>query len=144
MKKKLKIKNKIYNYYSRFKNATQKQLDECFIDACTFQRFDEIKYLLTSPELKIHADVHTLEDIGFAHLSGDKPGGKEIIEYLIFEYNIEKTPFIEEILGFEDYLSQKVKDLSQEYKKMFEARDLKNSLTNELEDKNNTNKKAKL
>jgi len=46
------------NYYEEFNGLIQKDLNEKLIDACKDGELDKVKYLLTSPELKIHADIH--------------------------------------------------------------------------------------
>jgi hypothetical protein len=117
------------------KGTPQEEVDKYFIRMCFFADFEYIKYLLTSPEIDLHANVHANNDKGFANLIEDLPKAQqadcrdrttEIIHYLIFDFNIEKTPAIEEILKSRG-------ELAEPYRKMFETRELNNSLSNELE-----------
>ena len=48
-----------------YKTLTQKQLNEVFIDSCQEGHLEVVKYLLTSPDLKEHADIHADNDLGF-------------------------------------------------------------------------------
>lgn len=52
------------NFYEEFGKESQENLDDAFIWACLQGEFHKIKYLLTSPELKKHADIHTETDNG--------------------------------------------------------------------------------
>lgn len=180
------------------RNYNQQQINLCFESACVENNLDKIKYLLTSPELEFHADIHTnkehglrtacmngnLEivkfltsssnlnehaDIGFSegtpltiaanynHLkiiqyllespqlkikrknlyeekafeAASKKGYLDIVSYFIFERNIKKK--IRVYIPF-----------SEEVKKMFERRELKESLEAELSIASNKTKRIKL
>lgn len=52
-----------------------------FIHACEYGYMEDVRYLLTSPELKYHADIHTMEDFGFRLACSN--GHLPIVEYLI-------------------------------------------------------------
>jgi flagellin-specific chaperone FliS len=129
--------------YSKYKNATQKELDKAFLHSCIYTKFDHIKYLLTSPELKRHANVHTNEDLGFAHLMGNKEKARDIITYLIFDFNIEKTSTIEEILEYE-MDSLELINLTKDIKRMFEQRELNQELDSILVKNDKHFKKIKI
>src|SRR5579875_3563984 len=127
----------------KYKKATQEELDKAFLHSCIYAKFEHIKYLLTSPELKRHANVHAEEDLGFAHLLGNKEKSRNIIQYLIFDFNIERNSIIDEILGYPTD-SAELANLKENIKKMFEQRGLIKSLNNELEKNNNNVKKIKI
>ena len=50
---------------NKYKTLTPKQLNEVFIDSCQKGHLEIVKYLLTSPDLKEHADIHADNDYGF-------------------------------------------------------------------------------
>ena len=64
-----------------YKTLTPKQLNKVFIDSCENGYLEVVKYLLTSPELKEHADIHANNDSGF-RLACEK-GHLEIVKYLL-------------------------------------------------------------
>jgi hypothetical protein len=134
-----------HDEYEKYRIGTQEELDKYFLHSCTYTNLSHIKYLLTSAELKIHANVHAEDDLGFAHIIGNKEGGKEIAKYLIFDFNVDKTAIIEEMLNYDEKsVGAEVIEIVQEYKKMFEARELNKSLNNELGNNENNNKKLKI
>ncbi len=45
-------------YYEEFNGLVQKDLNEKLIEACQQGNLDKVRYLLISPKLKIHADIH--------------------------------------------------------------------------------------
>jgi ankyrin repeat protein len=95
-----------------------------------------VKYLLSSPELKEHANIHANNDGIFCTLCSDHE--IEIITYLIFEYNIEKTSYIE------DFLDENKNDFNKQIKDMFDKRELANGLVKELSSDRINKKKLKL
>ena len=50
---------------NKYKTLTQKQLNEVFISSCQKGHLEIVKYLLTSPDLKEHADIHAKNHEGF-------------------------------------------------------------------------------
>ncbi len=141
------INDKHADYYAKCRKATQEELNQFLIMRCRYADFEQIKYLLSSKELSFHADIHTEKDIAFAYLIGQKEEARETIEYLIFEYGIEKTVYIEEVLTIQpnQYCSEDLKKFINECKKMFETRELAQSLNNELNfDKINNIKQTKI
>ena len=50
---------------NKYKTLTQKQLNEVFINFCQKGHLEIVKYLLTSPDLKEHANIHANNDSGF-------------------------------------------------------------------------------
>ncbi len=96
--------------------------DYGFILACQRGYVDLVKYLLTSPELKEHADIHI--DGDRALLTAWHKKQSDIIKFLIFDMNIQKTPTIDIYIheqGMEDV------------QKMFESRELTKELNKELD-----------
>ena len=69
------------NYYEEFRNESQENLDDAFIWACLQGEFEKVKYLLTSPDLKIHANIHTEGDNGL--MVAFKKSHLNIIKYLL-------------------------------------------------------------
>jgi hypothetical protein len=87
--------------------------------ACAFNHVPLVKYLLTSPELKKHSNIHDDDDHAFKLAYKDKHF--QVLEYLIFDYKIKKTNAIKELL----------KD-NQELSNMFSKRELNEQLHNNL------------
>ena len=50
---------------NKYKTLTPKQLNKVFIDSCENGYLEVVKYLLTSPDLKEHANIHADNDYGF-------------------------------------------------------------------------------
>jgi phage pi2 protein 07 len=96
-------------------------------------RMEIVKYLLFSPELTEHINIHDYKDKAFeTALRAQK---MDILEYFIFDLNIQKTEYIE------DYIYEFSK---WEVEDMFNRRELKTSLDNELSVNDNNIKKNKL
>lgn len=107
------------------------------IGSCKEGHLDMVQYLLTSTELKEHANIHAREDQAFisAYKIG-KPENYEVIEYLLFDYGIEKTRHIE---NFFNSIGE-----GQSILKMFDNRDLEKSLQNKLAPKLGRTSKRKI
>ena len=80
-----------------YKTLTQKQLNEVFIDSCAYGYLEVVKYLLTSPDLKEHANIHADNDEGFRLACANEH--LEKVKYLILDMSIEKTKHIENYLN---------------------------------------------
>ncbi len=65
----------------QFQSYDQEQLNDAFIDACRNGDLEIIRYLLTSSELKEHADIHINDDDGFHWACAS--GYLEIVRYLL-------------------------------------------------------------
>ena len=65
----------------KYKKLNKEELNDQFIDACENGRLEVVKYLLTSPELTEHADIHTENDLGF-RLACEE-GRLEVVKYLL-------------------------------------------------------------
>ncbi|NCQ51634.1 hypothetical protein GW796_07015 [archaeon] len=85
--------------------------------ACIFGSIDVLKYLLKSPNLKIHANIHSNNDQAFK--GATMMGKLHVLEFLIFDMNIKKT---EHIIN---YLS---KNKNKEIENMFNERTLNSQL----------------
>lgn len=119
--------------------------DWAIIAACQNGHVDIVKYLLTSPKLTEHSNVHIQNDEPFKLIFSDlnfynkysQKTAHELIEYFIFEYQIDYTEDIYEFLNYdiEPYIT---------YRKMFETRELKNSLTENLEKETKINIRNKI
>ena len=120
-------------FYEIFKGSSKKDLNWGYISACQQGSVDKVKYLLSSPDLNKHADIHAWSDLGFTCACVRK--NLEIIEYLIFDMNIEKTKKIEK------YLKNKP---NEQVKKWFRLRELNNKLEQELYCDRLNNKKLKV
>ena len=65
----------------KFNLMSQKQLNKAFLDACYERDLVLIEYLLISPELTIHADIHTKNDEAFLLACND--GYLDVVDYLL-------------------------------------------------------------
>lgn len=99
--------------YEKFKQFSKRKLNKKFIHACRDGKLEEVKYLLKSEELKVVVDIWS----GFMKACINKH--LEIVQYLIFERNIEKTKNIQEFLE---------KNRDENIEKIFLARELDNKL----------------
>ena len=66
---------------NKYKTLTQKKLNKVFINSCQKGHLEIVKYLLTSPELKEHANIHAQDDLGFRLACNY--GHLEIVKYLL-------------------------------------------------------------
>ncbi len=107
------------------------EFDAAFRRACQNGNLDVIDYLLSSSELKTKVDIHTDDDSGFIsaieHL--------HVIEYFIFEKNIEKTNTIDKFLTLNHF---------DDIQKMFEIRDFNQKLNQSLSDESSKTKRIKM
>ena len=99
----------------------QRRLNGELLNACYGGNLDLVKYLLTSPDLKEHADIHAKNSESFINAISN--GHVEIIEYLIWDYKIEKTEHVEQYL-----VEKEMKDILN----TFEKRDLEKELQKDL------------
>lgn len=115
-------------FWQMIKNSNKEGLEEFLISACYAGNLEAVKYLLTSPELNIRPDIHMKRDSPFYFSLFQKH--LDVIEYLIFELNIEKTQNIT------DYLNSPDKEMDNaiinKAKFWFEKKDLNQSLNKNL------------
>ena len=118
---------------NKYKTLTQKQLNKVFIDSCAYGHLEIVKYLLTSADLKEHADIHADNDYGFRLACAN--GQLEIVKYLILDMSIEKTKHIE------DYLNKNQdNNCVKEAIELFKIREFNQKLNANLEHKEKKNK----
>jgi ankyrin repeat protein len=97
---------------------------------------DIIKFFLESPKLKPNLNVHEENDVIFIEAS--KSQQINIIQYLIFDLNIDINENINK------YLNQEVNSFIKQVRHMFEMRDTNKSLEKELPSDKINQKKPKL
>ena len=83
------------------KNNLQQTINKEFLDACKAGDLNQVKYLLTSPELKIHADIHAKKDLGFQVACGN--GHLEVVKYLCSAELRESGIEYPRMNGYSDY-----------------------------------------
>ena len=71
-----------------YKTLTQEQLNKVFINSCQKGHLEIVKYLLTSPDLKEHADIHADNDYGFRWACSR--GQLEIVQYLLTSADLKE------------------------------------------------------
>lgn len=69
------------DFYISCKNSSQKELNAAFLKACEHGELNKVKYLLTSPELELHADIHCDNNWGLA--TACDSGHMNIVQYLL-------------------------------------------------------------
>ncbi len=67
--------------FIKYGNFTQHELSYEFVNACKYGDLTSVKYLLTSPELKKHADIHAEYDDGFK--TSAMNGKVDIVKHLL-------------------------------------------------------------
>ena len=118
---------------NKYKTLTPKQLNKIFIDSCENGYLEVVKYLLTSPDLKEHADIHSDNDSGFRLAC--RNGQLEIVKFLILDMSIEKTKYIKHYLK-ENQDNKCVKETIE----LFKIREFNQKLNANLEHKEKKNK----
>lgn len=125
----------------------KKELNEELIESMSSNDIDRVKFLLSSPDLKEHADIHYLRDEVFRMLCINRD--LSMLHYLICDLNIERTNKIDEHL--ESYkISYKYSGSTDcvafiEYAQdLFDKRELKEQINLELMVNKTVNKKVKL
>lgn len=81
------------NFYEIYKDKPQDVLNANFLHACLHQDIPKMDYLLSSPDLSIHADIHVADD--YAFITACTLNHQNVISYLIMNKNIEYTSTIE-------------------------------------------------
>ena len=64
-----------------YQSMSQEKLDIVFLEACEDNDLEIVQYLLSAPELKIHANIHTKEDSGF--IGACINGNINLVKYLL-------------------------------------------------------------
>jgi ankyrin repeat protein len=105
-------------------------------NACCKNHVEIVSYLLTSPDLKVHPgmDDVTHRAHGSFKLASIN-NSVDVLQYLIFDYNIEKTEYLKFIIDAYP---------NSEVEKMFKLRDVHDELKQELSTDNFQPKKLKM
>ncbi len=127
------------------KNHLKKQLNQGLVRACRRGHLNIVKYLTKNLEEEFYADIHCFKDspVKEAFFGGNL----NILEYLIFDVDIQKTNEIEEFLiGIETNKQSTPHPISfEKLENLFKARDFNKKLQKELPHQNNiTPKKMKM
>lgn len=93
----------------------KKYCDIAFRVACHYSYLDIARYVLTSPDLKESANIHTKNDSVI--IDAIKKNNEKIVNFLIFEMNIGLTKHIQEVI-----------EEKPDIMKLFEVRELNNKL----------------
>ena len=65
----------------KYNKLNQEELNKQFINACYEGRLEVVQYLLTSPELSEHANIHAEDDLGF--INACDLGHLDVVKYLL-------------------------------------------------------------
>ncbi len=95
-----------------------------------------LDFLFNSPELKENLSPHQSNDIVFN--TACKKQNLEVLNYLIFDLNIDISPYIEY------YFNDEQSDFADKVKNLFEMRELNKSLSEDLSSNQNIKPKTKL
>jgi hypothetical protein len=67
--------------YEKYKDSSQEILNLRFTAACLAGNLEEVSYVLSSPKLKVHADIHTRYDQGLLYACNGRH--YELVKYLL-------------------------------------------------------------
>jgi hypothetical protein len=121
--------------YGDLENDSKEALSIILQALCASGDLEAIKENLTSSTAKEHGDIHYSDSLAF-HLLLNKQH-IHVIEYLIFDYKIDKTPSLEKLLN--DYPG----DIAEKVNNMFKIREV-NELSDELPVNVEVSKKNKI
>jgi ankyrin repeat protein len=82
------IQNSNSDFYTQVKKFNKEKLNESLLDACQDGDLDKVKFLLTSPELKIHAHIHYEKNSALHNAS--RNGHLHIVKYLLTSTELQK------------------------------------------------------
>lgn len=82
----------IESFYSKYKNHSQEKINTAFHQACSDGNLDEVRYLLISPELEVHSDIHYYNDDGLAQACWE--GHLEIVKYLLTSPELKEHAYL--------------------------------------------------
>ncbi len=118
---------------SDYKNITQSELNLSLISACKKGNLNKVVFLLTSPELIDHANLHCSLDSPFRYANKSKH--MDIIRFFIIDMNIEKTDAIKVNLKYHP---------NHAIEKMFEMRALRCKIAEEIKENTIIYKRVKI
>ncbi len=137
-------------FFEQYGNLPQYHLNSHLIISCANGQLEHVSYLLNSNQLNENADIHCDNDGAFIslcmygyiehyhHILIKKlqenelyfePDYEGILNYFIFDQNIEKT---EHIVNFLENIKERNREFFNQVEKMFYLRDFKNKLEREL------------
>lgn len=136
-------------FLKKYEELNQQEINILFLTACVAGQAEHVRYLLRSPHLKFHADIHTDNDLGFIlatrngllEHSGSlvrkiiketyiaDPNYEKLLQYLIIEEELKKTAHISDFL---EALPNKNHYLFQMINKLFLMIEMKNKLNKNL------------
>jgi hypothetical protein len=139
--------NEFDNFCNHCQCLSKDELNEALIDAISDNDFDKIKFLLSSSDLKEHADIHTQKDDFFRILCIWRD--LSVLSYLVFDLNIKQTDEINEHLNWYKQLYKESKSFDclefiEKAEYFFQQRELKHQITSELKQNLIPSKKHKL
>lgn len=123
--------------YHDWEDAQRSIFNKLLFFACRADNVNIVDFLLNSPLLVKNANIHYDNDKHFIHafLMSSTLKKSNILNYLIFNFNIKKTPYIE------NYLLEKN---GQDILNLFNKRDMKNRLQANLLDDHILKKRLKI
>jgi ankyrin repeat protein len=77
--------------YEEYKDLSQEEIDKSFLLACKYGQLEKVKYLLTSPEIFIHADINLkyMNTHSYPLIYAAKAGHLDVVKYLLEQPNID-------------------------------------------------------
>ncbi len=75
--------------YDKYYNVSQVSLNNSLISACNYGNLDEVKFLLTAPKLKLHADIDNNDGLCLAYACMNNH--TDIVEYLLTSKELVKN-----------------------------------------------------
>lgn len=119
----------------QYQHMSQNELNAKLLNACFWGHLEVVQYLLTSPELKEHADIHYKNDVGMNALKVVCVWGRlDVVQYVVIDMN---TKIDEDTMSWLRGNNEQ-KKVYQETIRLIEKRNLYYKLN-----KNNTNKDIK-
>jgi hypothetical protein len=94
------MNNKEQEFYETYKDASQDELNQAFINACNDGKLEIVKYLLTSSKLNQHININVNNGAGFCLAC--REGHLEIVKYLLTSPDLKEHAniHIEKNFGF--------------------------------------------
>lgn len=119
-------------------------LEIVFVQACQNGNLDTVKLVVTSKELKANTNIHSCIEEAFCKAL--RAENKDILQYLIFDLEIEKTRKLKDIIHDELYMGKSnIKEVAQQVNNWFILREVNKQLSQELViEKNHQHTKVKL
>lgn len=145
---KIKIIDKFFKNWLQHENQQKSNpqvWEYGFSAAYTAEKEQAIKFFVQNPDMQPYANIHLENDNCF--INSFKVHRKDLLEMLILDLNIEKTPAIQEFLeepDTRDKFGKKYKIDKNEINELFNKRDLKNNIENNLPEKNIKSKSMKI